>query len=426
METSTPPFSFDESPTLDLSAPYAAPDPYAPTAETTAGAPYGPAPYEPPAGPPSSWPPTPGWRPEPPRRRFAAIALLAASCSLVGAVGGVFAGRQLAPARTGSAASTTLGADSAPVPAPAAAAGSYVAVAAKVLPSVVSIAVTTDGGRGTGSGIVIGADGYVLTNNHVAGDANTIRVTFNDGTAADGRLVGADAASDLAVVKVDKTGLTPATLGRSASVRVGDQVLAIGSPLGLSGTVTAGIVSALNRPVNTTESQAAQVATVIDAIQTDAAINPGNSGGALVDMAGQVVGVNSAIATAGSTFGGQAGNIGVGFAIPIDQAKVIARQLIDTGRASRAQLGVSVTDATDAAGDTRAVIQAITPGGPADSAGLRAGDTILAIGDQQVTSADALIAAVRSHTPGQRVTVTYERGGSRHTATVTLTDAASG
>jgi putative serine protease PepD len=400
METTTP-FTFDESPTFDLATP------------------YGP--------PPAPWPPAPPM-PEPrPKRRWAGIALLAATCSLVGAVGGVFAGRELAPART---TTVSVGDGSAAKAVEAVKPGSYVDVAAKVLPSVVSIAVTTANSRGTGSGVIIRSDGYVLTNNHVAGEAQSIRVTFNDGTSADARLVGADAASDLAVVKVDKTGLKAATLGNSAAVRVGDQVLAIGSPLGLSGTVTAGIVSALNRPVNTTEGQGAfgspAVTTVIDAIQTDAAINPGNSGGALVDLAGQVIGINSAIATAGSSFGGQAGNIGVGFAIPIDQAKSIATQLIDTGHASRAQLGVSVATATTANGETRAVIQQVTAGGPADKAGLKNGDAILAIGDHLVSDADGLIAAVRAHRPGETVPVTYERDGSRHTATVTLTDAASG
>jgi putative serine protease PepD len=374
------------------------------------------------APPPPPAPPAPPEVPERPRRRYAGIAALAASCALVGSAAGVVAGRELAPART---VVTRLGSDDAAVPVQPAVPKSFVDVAAKVLPSVVSLTVTTDAGRGSGSGVIIRPDGYVLTNNHVAGDAATIRVTFNDGSSLPATLVGADAASDLAVVKVDKTGLAAATLGRSANVRVGDQVLAVGSPLGLSGTVTAGIVSALNRPVNTTEQGAfgrPSVATVMDAIQTDAAINPGNSGGALVDLGGQVIGINSAIATAG----GAAGNIGVGFAIPIDQAKVIANQLIETGHASRAQIGVSITDATTADGDTRAILQDVTPGGPADTAGLRAGDAILAIGDHQVTSADALIAAVRAHRPGDVVTVTYERDGSRHTATVRLTDAAGG
>ena len=391
------PFSFDESPTLDLSAP-----------ETY----YGPPPLTPAAPEPV--------RDDKPRPRYAAVAALATACALVGSAVGVVAGIQLAPERTTTVVTGGNGTPAAPVA--AAAPESYVAVAAKVLPSVVSLSVAGSGGRGSGSGVVIRSEGYVLTNNHVIDGAGTIRVTFNDGSTAAGTVVGADAASDLAVVKVAKTGLQAATLGRSASGRVGDQVLAVGSPLGLSGTVTAGIVSALNRPVNTTDQSVfgSPVTTVIDAIQTDAAINPGNSGGALVDLAGQVIGINTAIA---STSGG---NVGVGFAIPIDQAKVIATQLIETGTARRAQLGVSVGTATTADGGTRAVLQAVTAGGPADQAGLQAGDVIIKIGDKNVTDADALIAAIRSHQPGETVEVTYERNGSRQTATVRLTDAATG
>jgi len=393
MDTDTrAPFSFDESPALALSP---APDPFAPPL-----------------------PPPP--LPAPPKRRYAGVAALATACALVGSAVGVVAGRELAPAAT---VSTAVGDDSGAVSVSPAAPESYVAVAAKVLPSVVSIAVGSAGGRGSGSGVVIREDGYVLTNNHVIDGATTIRVTFNDGSSADGTVVGADAASDLAVVKVGRTGLAAARLGRSSTVRVGDPVLAVGSPLGLSGTVTAGIVSALNRPVNTTSESffgQAPVTTVIDAIQTDAAINPGNSGGALVDLAGQVIGINSAIA---STSGG---NVGVGFAIPIDQAKVIAQQLIDTGRARRAQLGVSVGTATVGNGDTRAVIQDVTLGGPAERAGLRAGDAIVKVGGTLVSDADALIATIRSHRPGQTVEVTYERDGSRQTVRVTLSDATAG
>ncbi|HEU0131156.1 MAG TPA: trypsin-like peptidase domain-containing protein [Mycobacteriales bacterium] len=399
---SHPPFTFDESPD-------------APTAVLD-------TPAAPPAAPYHYAPPAPAERPRP---RYLAIAALATVCAMAGGVGGVVVGRELAPARTTTVTLGGSGSTDAVTPVQAAEPRSYVAVAAKVLPSVVSINVSTQLGGGTGSGVVIKSDGYILTNNHVVGDATSIRVTFNDGSTATARLVGADAASDLAVVKADKTGLPAATLGSSAAVRVGDQVLAVGSPLGLSGTVTAGIVSALNRPVNTTDQGSfgrPSVATVIDAIQTDAAINPGNSGGALVNLAGQVIGINSAIATNG----GSNGNIGVGFAIPIDQAKVIATQLIETGRASRAQMGVSVGQATTADGETRAVLQAVTPGGPAERAGLRAGDVIVQIGDQRVTGADALIAAVRKHAPGETVTVTYERDGARHTTTVRLTDAAAG
>jgi putative serine protease PepD len=397
MDTDTySPFSFDESPdspTITLDGP----------------------------PPPADLPAPPAPR-EPRRPGYLAVAAVATVCALAGGAGGVYAGRQLAPAST--AATTPIGNGNAAVPVQAAVPGSYVAVAAKVLPSVVSINVTVNGGSGSGSGVIIRSDGYILTNNHVAGDATSLRVTFNDGTSATATLVGADAASDLAVIKVGKTGLAAATLGSSANVKVGDAVLAVGSPLGLSGTVTAGIVSALNRPVNTTQQGAfgsATVATVIDAIQTDAAINLGNSGGALVDGAGQVIGINSAIATAGTN-----GNIGVGFAIPIDQAKNIAQQLIATGHASRAQMGVSVGEATNADGSPRVVLQSVTSGGPADLAGLKTGDTIVSIGGHQITDADSLIATVRSHRPGETVQVTYERNGSRQTATVKLTDAAAG
>ena len=390
MDTETyTPFTFDESPRYAWGAPPVDSPPPAPAA-----------------------PPTP----ERPARRHAFTAAVAASAALFAGIGGVVVGRELVPERT-----VVVGAETPAAPVAAAAPGSYVEVAAKVLPSVVSLTVGGRGGSGSGSGVVIRDDGYILTNNHVVDGAQAIRATFNDGTSAAARVVGADAASDLAVVKVDKTGLKAATLGRSAAVRVGDNVLAVGSPLGLTGTVTAGIVSALNRPVNTTDRSfgGSGVTTVIDAIQTDAAINPGNSGGALVDMAGQVIGVNTAIASTGG------GSIGVGFAIPIDQAKVIAQQLIETGRASRAQLGVSVADATSATGEPRAILQAVTPGGPADQAGLRPGDAILQIGGHRVTDADSLIAAVRAHRPGQTVEVTYERDGKRQTATVRLTDADS-
>ncbi|HVF03832.1 MAG TPA: trypsin-like peptidase domain-containing protein [Frankiaceae bacterium] len=394
-----PPFSFDESPPVDYGLPG---DPYAPPQAPPAW-PAAPAPVEP--------------KPENPRRGVIGVALLATVCALFGSGVGVLAGRELAddPAAT----TTTLGGGNGAAPVRAAEPKSFVAVAEKVLPSVVSISI----GGGGGSGVVIRPDGYILTNNHVVENAPALRVTFNDGTTANARVVGADAASDLAVIKVDRTGLPAATLGSSANVRVGDQVLAVGSPLGLSGTVTAGIVSALNRPVNTTARTfggSAGVTTVIDAIQTDAPINPGNSGGALVDLNGQVIGVNTAIA---STTGG---SVGVGFAIPIDQAKVIAQQLIDTGRARRAQLGVSIATATTTTGETRAVLQSVIPGGPAAEAGLRAGDVILKVGGKQVGDADSLIAAIRSHQPGEMVEVEYERNGSRDTVRVRLTDAATG
>jgi putative serine protease PepD len=312
---------------------------------------------------------------------------------------------------------------------------SYAGIAAKVLPAVVSINVRGATSADTGSGVVIRGDGYILTNNHVVAAAvggGSVSVIFNDGSSADARIVGTDQEDDLAVIKVNRTKLPAATLGRSSAVHVGDPVLAVGSPLGLTGTVTAGIVSALNRPVDTTSDQQntdpfgqqQATTTVISAIQTDAAINPGNSGGPLVDASGAVIGINSAIASTGSAFG-QAGNIGVGFAIPIDQARIIAQELIDTGHASHPLMGVSLADATDSDGNGLARVQAVSPGGPADDAGIEVGDVIVEVGGQRTDGADAVIAAIRTHQPGDSVPVTVERDGSRKTLTVKLVDAAS-
>ncbi|HET7311883.1 MAG TPA: trypsin-like peptidase domain-containing protein [Mycobacteriales bacterium] len=317
---------------------------------------------------------------------------------------------------------------------------SFAAIAAKVLPSVVSINVRGSSQSDTGSGVVLRSDGYVLTNNHVvaaAANGGSVSVVFNDGSTASARIVGTDVEDDLAVIKVSRTGLPAATLGASSNVRVGDAVLAVGSPLGLTGTVTAGIVSALNRPVDTTQDQQQQTdpfgfsqqqqpstTTVISAIQTDAAINPGNSGGPLLNAAGQVIGINSAIASTGSV-GGQAGNIGVGFAIPIDQARIIAGELIKNGKASHPLMGVVLADATDNNGNALARVQSTASNGPAAKAGIKVGDVIVAVGGQRTAGADAVIAAIRLHQPGQRVDVTVERQGSRHTVTVTLADAAA-
>jgi putative serine protease PepD len=314
---------------------------------------------------------------------------------------------------------------------------SYAAIAAKVLPSVVSINVQSSGEADTGSGIILRQDGYILTNNHVVTAAvggGRVSVVFNDGSTAAAHIVGTDQEDDLAVIKVAKSGLPNALLGSSSAVHVGDPVLAVGSPLGLSGTVTAGIVSALNRPVDTTSDQQSinpfgnsgpVTTTVINAIQTDAAINPGNSGGPLVDASGAVIGINSAIASTGSSLGGQAGNIGVGFAIPIDQARIVAAELINTGHASHPLMGVSLADATDANGNGLARVQAVASGGPAARSGIRVGDVIVAVGGQKTTGADAVIAAVRSHQPGDRVPVTVLRGGVRKTFVVTLIDAST-
>ncbi|ORA79832.1 trypsin-like peptidase domain-containing protein [Mycobacterium malmoense] len=312
--------------------------------------------------------------------------------------------------------------------------GSVEQVASKVVPSVVML--ETDLGRQSeeGSGIILSADGLILTNNHVvaaaakpgnggppgpAGPPPKTTVTFADGRTAPFTVVGADPTSDIAVIRVQGvSGLTPISLGSSADLRVGQPVVAIGSPLGLSGTVTTGIISALNRPVSTTGESGNQN-TVLDAIQTDAAINPGNSGGALVNMNGQLVGVNSAIATLGAdSQDAQSGSIGLGFAIPVDQAKRIADELISTGKATHASLGVQVTSDKSTPG---AKVVDVVQGGAAAAAGVPKGVVVTKVDDRPINSADALVAAVRSKAPGDKVSLTFQdpAGGSR-TVQVTL------
>jgi len=311
------------------------------------------------------------------------------------------------------------------VPAASLPAGSVEQVAAKVVPSVVKL--ETDMGRASeeGSGVILSTDGLILTNNHVveAAKGGDTTVTFADGRTSKFTLVGADPSSDIAVVKADNiSDLTPITIGSSANLKVGQDVVAVGSPLGLEGTVTTGIVSALNRPV-ATGGDANNQNTVLDAIQTDAAINPGNSGGALVNMNGELVGVNSAIATlGGDSADAQSGSIGLGFAIPIDQAKRIADELIQSGNASHASLGVQVGNDTASHG---AKIVEVTSGGAAAAAGLPSGVVVTKVDDRVIGSADALVAAVRSRAPGEKVTLTYlDPAGKPQTVQVTLGKAA--
>ena len=299
--------------------------------------------------------------------------------------------------------------------------GSIQAVANKVLPSVVQIEVVGNQAEGEGSGVILSSDGLILTNNHVATGAGAngkLTVSFADGTTADATLVGADAVSDIAVIKAEgRTDLTPIELGSSSNLQVGQQVVAIGSPLGLAGTVTTGIVSSLNRQVSTS-GEAGNQNSVIDAIQTDAAINPGNSGGALVNTDGQLIGINTAIASlGGSSSGAQSGSIGLGFAIPVDQAKRIADELATTGQATQAMIGVQVPSRDDANGAT---VVEVTEGGPAEAAGIPQGAVITKVDDRVIESGDALIAAVRSHVPGDSVTITYTVGGREQTVDVTL------
>ncbi|MGY1653565.1 S1C family serine protease [Geodermatophilus sp. SYSU D01119] len=305
------------------------------------------------------------------------------------------------------------------------------AAAAKASPSVVTVYVTSGSGSGSGSGVVLTDDGYVLTNNHVvtldsSTDGATVQVRTSDGTLYDASVVGTDPTSDLAVIRLqDASGLTPATFADSDDVQVGDLAVAIGAPLGLSDTVTDGIVSATDRAVATGSTQ--DDATVIDALQTDAAINPGNSGGALVDAAGEVIGINTAIASVASGAPGsssQSGNIGVGFAIPSNTAKRIADEIISTGSATHAVLGVSAQTATDGSASsevgTGAQVVQVQPGGAAADAGLQAGDVVTAVGDRPVTTSTELTAAVRSAAPGDEVTLTVRRGGETTTVEVTL------
>lgn len=286
-------------------------------------------------------------------------------------------------------------------------AGSVQAVATKVVPSVVQIEVATGQGvGGEGSGVVLSKDGLILTNNHVVGVPGAqLEVAFADGITAPAKLIGADPVSDLAVIRVEgKADLTPIELGKSSAVVVGQQVVAIGSPLGLAGTVTEGIISALNRPVSTS-GEAGNQNTVIDALQTDAAINPGNSGGALVNMDGQLIGINTAIATVGgASGGGQSGSIGLGFAIPIDQARRIADELIETGKATQAIIGITVPSRDKVNGAT--VIE-VSEGGPAAKAGIPKDAVIVKVDDRVISSGDSLIAAIRSHAPGDTVSITY-------------------
>ena len=297
--------------------------------------------------------------------------------------------------------------------------GAVEQVATAVQPSVVQINTSGPQGAGNGTGIIISADGQILTNNHVvesAASGGSITVLFNDGTTADATIVGRDPVTDVAVIQAeDVSGLQPATLGSSDDLEVGEEVVAIGSPFGLESTVTSGIVSALNRPV-TASSTGETGATVFPAVQTDAAINPGNSGGPLVNMNGQVIGINSAI------YGQSGGSIGLGFAIPIDLARSIADQLVDGETPTHARIGISVTDAVESDQITTigARIEEVSDDSAGADAGLEAGDVVTEVDGRRVTSANGLIALIRSYRPGDEVSVTYLRDGDEHETDVTL------
>jgi putative serine protease PepD len=384
-----------------------------------------------------------------------------------GGVGATVLANQPDPSAANSAATAATAAAPAPEqPVAAPPSGSVEQVAAKVLPSVVKLQISMGQGKEEGSGIVLSPEGLILTNNHVVaavsgpttdqasanpfggqgdptfpglqglgtpngqpspfGSGSTgqdaqATVSFSDGRTVPFTVVGTDPADDLAVVKAEGvSGLTPITMGSSKDLKVGQNVVAIGSPLGLDGTVTTGIISALDRPVSTGDEGTGQHS-VMNAIQTDAAINPGNSGGALVNMNGELVGVNSAIASMGGGPGSQSaqsGSIGLGFAIPSDQAKRIADQLVSTGSVSHASLGVQLSQEAGAPG---AAVADVVAGGPAAAAGLPSGVVITKVDDRPIDGADALMAAVRSKAPGDDVTLTYvDTSGAPQTVKVTL------
>jgi putative serine protease PepD len=369
-----------------------------------------------------------GFSPQPERERSrpskAAVAGILVAALIVGVLGGLAgaAGFALVDDLVGgdaaSTASPSPGSSNAQVsdskdPAPEP--GSVEQVAAEVLPSVVKINVTSpQGAAGAGSGIILSSDGAILTNNHVvevAEPGGRIAVHFSDGSAAPAHVVGTDPVTDLAVIQAeDVSGLTPATIGHSGQLDVGEQVVAVGSPFGLEATVTTGIVSALHRPVTVGDAQGTD--TTYPAIQTDAAINPGNSGGPLVNMRGEVVGINSSIRTAPTPVG-QGGSIGLGFAIPIDNVLPIVKQLRSGQEPTHAQLGITVVDATSTDGlESGAGIRTVVPGSAADKAGLQQGDVIVKVDGVETTSAQALVAAIRAHRPGGTVQLTVVTEGN--------------
>ncbi len=390
-----------------------APAPQPSDSEVTAPAPTPPS--TPAFAPP---PPAPAFATTPPARRspgwFGVVAVAAVTAAIVGLVaglGGYLVGQRIDGPDRAAILLADAPADGVAAPAP----GSVAAIVDAVLPSVVSIIAEGAVESGSGSGFVLRSDGYILTNDHVvsvAGDNGRLTVVFNDGEKATGEIVGVNASYDLAVVKVDSADLPAAVLGNSAQLRVGDRVVAIGAPLGLEGTVTSGIISALNRPVT---AGGGDGQSFINAIQTDAAINPGNSGGPLLDEAGRVIGINSAIASLGSQ--GEAGSIGLGFAIPVNDAKRIAEELISTGSSQTTAIGVSLDTSYDGDG---ARISEVNAGGPAETAGLQAADVIISLDGRSVADSTELVVAIRSHSPGDVVDVEYVRGGRTERAAVTL------
>ena len=410
-----------------------------PRVEHPAWVPPSAAPPAPPSGawqgyPPPGTRPMPATRPETARRArtwvsgwiWPAVAAMALVVGVVGGVGGSIAYDELRDGEptAGTVTDGLAGVDTVSLP-PIKDGGTVAAVAAELLPSTVQISAEFEGqdGGATGSGFVLDKQGHIITNNHVVEDAaeddGKIEIIDHEGNRYSASVVGRSPTYDLAVLySADAEQLKPAALGASEQLRVGDGVVAIGSPLGLSATVTAGIVSALDRPVTT--GSTSDDSSYINAVQTDAAINPGNSGGPLVNLVGQVVGVNSAIATnGGGSIDGEAGNIGVGFAIPVEQVKITADQILRTGEARYPVIGAQVRTGGADEGNG-AEIEEVLDDTPAQAAGLEAGDVVVAVDGDRVTDGIALIVAIRSHQPGETVEFTLLRDGDERSLEITL------
>ncbi|MER6564732.1 trypsin-like peptidase domain-containing protein [Streptomyces sp. NPDC001093] len=369
--------------------------------------------------------------PEPRNGRGGLVAAVLVAALVAGGLGGGL-GYTLAK-NNDSSGSTTVSASDGSAAQVKRAPGTIANVAARALPSTVTIeAESTNGQGGTGTGFVFDKQGHIVTNNHVVADAldgGKLTATFPNGRKYDAVVVGHAQGYDVAVIKLKNppSDLNPLPLGDSDKVAVGDETIAIGAPFGLSNTVTTGIISAKNRPVASSDGSSGSKASYMSALQTDASINPGNSGGPLLDASGAVIGINSAIQSSSSGgFGsGQSGSIGLGFAIPIDQAKYVAQQLIGTGKPVYAKIGASVSleDSTDGAKITDQGAAGSAPvesGGPADKAGLKPGDVITKLDDMVIDSGPTLIGEIWTHKPGDKVTITYKRGGQEHTVDLTL------
>ncbi|MER6467119.1 S1C family serine protease [Streptomyces collinus] len=404
-------------------------------------------------GPEGSWPPPPpatpsygdgggagagGWgssyqqpAPKPRSGRGGLVAAVLVAALVAGGLGGGL-GYTLAKDNDTSG-STTVSASDSSASQVKRAPGTIANVAARALPSTVTIeAESTSGEGGTGTGFVFDKQGHIVTNNHVVADAvdgGKLTATFPDGKKYDAEIVGHAQGYDVAVIKLKNapSDLQPLALGNSDKVAVGDETIAIGAPFGLSNTVTTGIISAKNRPVASSDGSSSSKASYMSALQTDASINPGNSGGPLLDASGAVIGINSAIqsSSSGGLGSGQSGSIGLGFAIPINQAKYVAQQLIKTGKPVYAKIGASVS-LEDSTGGAKITDQgtggsaAVESGGPADKAGLKPGDVITKLDDHVIDSGPTLIGEIWTHKPGDKVTVTYKRGGDEHTVDLTL------